>query len=272
MAAQRAGRANRIDPLAEPTVAEPSPSVPTPSGVVAASSRPEGPQRVPKRQDRRPRSTADRLVDEAIVLVEQEGSFSQISLRAVAAAAGVSAPAVYRHFADRAALIETVERRCWDLFAAEVYASVDPRLYRSSEDGTPLRAEELDGGRLHDQLRAAGMAYVSFAQRRPGIYASLFDSMRPTSISAAGGASGASPHVDPQTHVGVNVFLALADLIGAVLRANGDTREPVYVARLVHSWIHGIATLAPIPLDGVPDTPAMIDELAASLGLVPRQR
>ncbi|HEX6352789.1 TetR/AcrR family transcriptional regulator [Actinophytocola sp.] len=55
----------------------------------------------------------EELLDAAERLLVEGGSDDALTLRAVAAAAGVSTPSVYLHFADREALLEAVCIRVW---------------------------------------------------------------------------------------------------------------------------------------------------------------
>lgn len=55
----------------------------------------------------------EELLDAAERLLVDAGSDDALTLRAVAAAAGVSTPSVYLHFADREALLEAVCIRVW---------------------------------------------------------------------------------------------------------------------------------------------------------------
>jgi AcrR family transcriptional regulator len=72
------------------------------------------------------------------------------SLRGVARRAGVSAPAVYRHFADKDALLVAVASECAERLAAAMVAAV------RAASADPL-----------DQFRATGIATVRFAVAHP---------------------------------------------------------------------------------------------------------
>lgn len=71
------------------------------------------------------------------------------SLREVARRAGVSAPAVYRHFADKEALLGAVAVDCSERFNAAIQIAM-------AETEDPL-----------EQFRAVGIAYVRFAVEHP---------------------------------------------------------------------------------------------------------
>jgi AcrR family transcriptional regulator len=84
-----------------------------------------------------------------------ENGTGDLSLRAVARAAGVSAMAPYRHFADKAALLAAVAERGFvalhdDLAAAD--GAPDPRA----------------------ALLAQGLAYIAFARARPALFRLMF--------------------------------------------------------------------------------------------------
>ncbi len=100
------------------------------------------------------------LIDLALEALEADGPES-LSLRLLAARAGVSGMAPYRHFEDKAALMAAVARRGFAMLAAE-YAAAD---------------------RLKDpraRLTKYAVAYVEFAAQRPGLFATMFGAAPPT--------------------------------------------------------------------------------------------
>ncbi len=80
---------------------------------------------------------------------------SHFSMRKVAACADISATAIYRHFADREALLFHVLLKGFRIFAGY--------LRRVDEKAQPLA-----------QLQATVMAYLDFALREPAYYAMMF--------------------------------------------------------------------------------------------------
>jgi AcrR family transcriptional regulator len=90
-------------------------------------------------------AVADQLIDEA-----EAGA---ISLREVARRAGVSAPATYRHFRDKEALLAALATKGFDDFRAELTAAV---------------------AGAADPLAAMGQAYVRFAVARPGRFRLMY--------------------------------------------------------------------------------------------------
>jgi AcrR family transcriptional regulator len=77
----------------------------------------------PPRQ-RNPRGTGDRLhgelVEAAVRVLAAHGDTERLSIRAVAAEAQVTPPAVYRCFPDRRALVRTAVETCFDRFETEL--------------------------------------------------------------------------------------------------------------------------------------------------------
>lgn len=88
---------------------------------------------------------ADGLIDE-----DEAGDFS---LREVARRAGVSAPATYRHFRDKEALLAALAKKGFDDFAVA------------------LKAATADAA---DPLAAIGQSYVRFAVARPGRFRLMY--------------------------------------------------------------------------------------------------
>ncbi|WP_327090489.1 TetR/AcrR family transcriptional regulator [Nonomuraea sp. NBC_01738] len=83
-------------------------------------------------------------------LLTETGSEDALTVRAVAARAGVSTPSVYLHFSDKDALLEAVCLRAWDDLA---------RLFQTNAHGDPFRA-----------LGRCGRAYARFALAHPVQY------------------------------------------------------------------------------------------------------
>ncbi len=87
-----------------------------------------------------------------MALVEESG-VGAVSLRETARRVGVSAPATYRHFADKESLLAAV--------AAEGFRELGAELAAASR-------------RERDSLSAMGMAYVRFALSRRGVFRLMF--------------------------------------------------------------------------------------------------
>lgn len=91
----------------------------------------------------------------------ENGGPETLALSALASRAGVSGMAPYRHFKDKAALLEAVARRGFEMLRADL-AAVD------------------DAAEPRKALIAFGAAYVRFALRQPGLFRVMFDGAPPT--------------------------------------------------------------------------------------------
>lgn len=191
-------------------------------------------------RNRNPRGQGERLRQELLVaavgLLGEHRSLASVTLRGVAAAAGVSPTAVYRHFDDRDDLLRQAIAWCWRRFdaALDVPATDDPVA----------------------DFRAQGRAYLRFALEEPGLYRVLFSHRERL---------GSQPD-----HPGLAVFQELVDRVAGLLARRGDDRDPWFVAVQVHTWIHGIADLQGSHGDMAwPPVDRLVDDLALRLGLAP---
>lgn len=187
---------------------------------------------------RNPKGEGERLrldlLDAAADLLAETGDV--VSLRAIASHAGVSPTAVYRHFDDHLELLRHAVVHCWREF--------EQALAGAAESGAdPVEA-----------FRAAGWAYLRFAQEQPGKYRVLFSNKVDLGVEEG---------------VGVAAFDHLVDMVDAILQSNGDDRDPHFVAVQVHTWIHGMVDLTSRhPTGDWPPLVALLDELGLRLGLV----
>ena len=97
------------------------------------------------------------LIDAGLTALEAHDA-SELSLRALARELGVSANAVYRHFADKDALLSALAAEGFRRFAAEQAQA------HVAEPGAQGGSAEL----------ASGLRYVQFAQRHPGLFRLMF--------------------------------------------------------------------------------------------------
>ncbi len=144
------------------------------------------------------------LIQAALNLLE--GDEADISLRAVARAAGVSAMAPYRHFADKAALLGAVADRGFSELADRLRTA-------DAERTDPVAA-----------LVAQGMAYIDMAFDRPTLFRLMFAGARLATID-----------VD----CGTAAYAVLAERVATI---TGDDRPHAAVA----AWgiVHGLAMLS----------------------------
>jgi AcrR family transcriptional regulator len=187
----------------------------------------------PAKRDRYPRGQGEQLradlVEAAIVLLAELGNFESLSVRAVTARAGVSPTALYLHFGDKEQFLDAVKDRCFGelrryVLDAELRAGLDPRV----------------------QANAMCLAYLSFAEERPGYYRVLFHlGHRPDLDTGQAPDSLAWPQ---------NAADAFGDLVRGVSRCLTDGRDPVEAATMVWAGLHGLVGLRtmrhfPFPAD-----------------------
>jgi AcrR family transcriptional regulator len=154
------------------------------------------------------------LLDEAVATIRSEG-VEGLTLREIGARLGVSRTALYRHFADKAALLEAV--------ATEGFRALHQQLDAACQAaGGPAGFDEM------------GAAYVRFAVANPSHYRVMFGGF-----------------VDPDTRgaelatEGAGAFNALVDMLTALQR-DGLVRDddPMLLASFVWAVVHGVAMLA----------------------------
>lgn len=98
----------------------------------------------------------DDILDSACALYLAEG-LEGFSMRQLARRVGVTAPALYRHYENREAVLAEV--------VGEAYQRLVRYLYRALEGDTPV-----------ERFRRAGMAYLDFALENPSLYQMLYAS------------------------------------------------------------------------------------------------
>jgi AcrR family transcriptional regulator len=171
------------------------------------------------------------LLDEALATIRAEG-VDALTLREIGARVGVSRTALYRHFADKRALLTAV--------ATEGFRTLRERLLAAWERG----------GRDDAAFRAMGVAYVRFAVENPSHYRVMFGGF----VAARGDACDAELAVEAE-----GAFRALVDALVALQRdAVVRADDAVLMARHVWALVHGIATLG---IDGQLPEPGAVDAL-----------
>lgn len=186
----------------------------------------------------------DALVSAAIGMLEQGDDPSAITIRSVAAAVGVSQPAVYLHFQSRDELAYEAAYRVFAAHEAEVDARV-------AELPDPL-----------ERITLRGEAYVEFAVEHPGLFHMLM--------------MGSGRERNPDRFEGFDEVeetgpgALVADVRAAMAAGAIPERDPELVALVLWAGVHGIAAL----LISLPDYPwppraalvrAMIDSQDAAL-------
>jgi AcrR family transcriptional regulator len=169
------------------------------------------------------------LLDEALATIRSEG-VNAITLRDIGAQLGVSRTALYRHFADKRALLTGV--------ATEGFRMLRQQLVTAWEEG----------GRGRAAFLSMGVAYVRFAVANPSHYRVMFGGFvdpkvrEPELAAESGGA-----------------FQALVDAL-ATLQCDAIVRDDdtVLMARFVWAVVHGVAMLG---IDGQLREPGGVEEL-----------
>jgi AcrR family transcriptional regulator len=163
------------------------------------------------------------LLEEAVRTIQDDGA-PALTLRAVGARLGVSRTALYRHFADKSALLNAVSE--------EGFRRLGDALERAWADA---------GGGIPG-FEEMGRAYVQFALDNPSHYRVMF------------GVWNSREHHEPELRAaGTRAFQLLVDALAALQRDGVARRDEtaVAVARYVWAVVHGISMLG---IDGrLPD-------------------
>ncbi|WP_197028898.1 TetR/AcrR family transcriptional regulator [Blastococcus sp. URHD0036] len=171
------------------------------------------------------------LVRAGAVLLERTGAEEAVTLRAVAREAGVSAPAVYGHFADLTALLDAVVAEGFDELRARILAAVEPL-------ADPV-----------DRLVAGCRAYVEAGLVAPVRYRAMF-----------GGRRGS----------GGEAFAVLVDGVSACVTAGrSGSEDPAADAALLWTALHGVVTLRVTGADpSWPDQDTLVRTLVGRLARI----
>lgn len=169
------------------------------------------------------------LLEEAVAMIRSDG-VEALTLRQLGTRVGVSRTALYRHFADKRALLAAV--------ATDGFRALRERLVAAWNAG----------GHGEAGFRSMGAAYVEFALSSPAHYRVMFGGLlEPGERDAELAAEGAG------------AFQALVDAV-AVLQVEGLLRrdDTVLMARFIWSVVHGLAMFA---IDAKLREPGAIGEL-----------
>lgn len=193
----------------------------------------------------------DEIVAAAERILEREGDEAAITLRSVAREAGIAAPSIYAHFADRDAIIETVLDIAFE------------RLRRRILDTT---------GAGHDDpvasLLAGCHAYVDFALREPARYRVLFGRLR------EGRPELKMPlrleDVPPRWRNRLQAFEVLVDGIAACAAAGRSaSTDPFTDATILWTSLHGAVMMRQfVPGFPWPSFEETVDALVLRIGRI----
>ena len=168
------------------------------------------------------------LIDAGLTLIA-ERDVGEVSLREVARSVGVSAPAVYRHFPDKGALMHALAIEGFDRLAAAQHAASD----------------QAGGGAKG--FNATGRTYVKFALANPALFRLMFS--RPAAQTLLGGKESGA-------HEAMAFLLANAE---ALAPPGADAGTVRVIALRAWAVAHGIAMLM---LDGqAPNDPDLVDRV-----------
>lgn len=164
-----------------------------------------------RRRRRAKRGQGARLREELIAAAEEllDGrGESAVTIRAVAEGVGVSAPAVYLHFADRAALLHTVCLRVWD--------QLDRYMADIGAVGNPL-----------EELRLRGVAYIRFGLDHPLRY----------------GLVATGPATEATAQVADACYRQLCGTVRRCIDASLLSGDETAVTRAICACLHGAVSL-----------------------------
>jgi AcrR family transcriptional regulator len=193
---------------------------------------------VSNQRRRNPRGEGSRLRGEivaaATALLEDNGSEDAITLRGVARQAGIAAPSIYAHFADREAILAAV--------VAQAFVELGEVLAAAADHGDPRRS-----------LRLLCEAYLDFAEARPRRYRVIFGRHRVDKVE-----------VKPLEELwGAQAFARLTASVAACTPAG---RSPQVAATALWAGLHGYASLGTsVPAFPWPDRQEILDALLAPI-------
>lgn len=177
-----------------------------------------------KRRRRNPRGEGTllraELLDAAEELLRKKGHQDRVSISEIVSKVGVTPPALYAHFPDKAELFREVHACAMSDFGE----FIDKRVRRISP--------------AIEQLRARGQAYLAYALAHPDAYRSLF--MNPSSPDAT----------SPDLPVLLLQDTAYSGLANNVARCRQEGSLPIQeddvdqVARTLWALVHGVSSIA----------------------------
>lgn len=182
--------------------------------------------RVPNRRGEGAR-LRDEILAAAEALLEETPNEAAVTLRAVARRAGVSAPSIYAHFADRQAILLAVVQGA--------FAELADRL-RAAATGDQVDDERDDPGAL---VLATCDAYLDHAAARPQRYRLMFDGAWDGREAVA---TSSSVTTDDLAGLGEEALGILADRLRACVDAGvSSSTDPRSDAVALWLGLHGLA-------------------------------
>lgn len=163
----------------------------------------------------------------------RSGEIEHLSLRAAARELGVSPGAVYRHFADKDALMRELARRGFDILADDF------------EKLVPFDSEAAGPAEARQRLRALAGAYVRFAAHHYGLWRLMF--------GPAGVPASAHSSARPGTYDWLGKVLREMHAFGLVSAVTPESQFFAWTA------VHGLSDLQASPALALAGTEDRID-------------
>jgi AcrR family transcriptional regulator len=160
------------------------------------------------------------ILDAIDKLMSESGSADAVSIRAVSELVGVTAPSIYRHFADKDEMVHAACDRGFDRFDAYLRGA-------SAAASDPLMA-----------IHSIAIAYLHFAMANPGQYRVLFMATHQIDMSEHDFSFEAKS-------TDLSALVHLAELVEAGI-AKGEISplgEPMQMAAMLWTMVHGMASL-----------------------------
>jgi AcrR family transcriptional regulator len=157
------------------------------------------------------------LIEAAHEILAVDG-VAGLSLRKVALAAGVSAPALYSHFQDKRALLAVLATQGFEWLTASMEAE--------SNKAAPGVNRGTAG------LPSLALAYVNFSLENSSLFQLMF-----------GREVGNLLDFPALVDAGTRCYGLMADSVGAQVKANGSSDSLAISATAAWSMVHGLSTL-----------------------------
>lgn len=179
------------------------------------------------------RGEGDRLREEILVavgdLLNETQDETAVSIRAIADRVGVTAPSIYRHFADKDAILDAV---CADVFQSML---------------TGVRARLASGQSALDRLRAIGIGYIEFGLANPEHYRLVFMRRDADMHPLPGGPQSGTDEgpLSATAIAGSEAFTVLLETVTDLVATLPAERrsDPYVMATAMWSVVHGITSL-----------------------------
>ncbi|HTQ03625.1 MAG TPA: TetR/AcrR family transcriptional regulator [Polyangiaceae bacterium] len=171
---------------------------------------------IPERRERERQELRQRILDAARELFAARG-YESVTMREIARRIEYSATALYKHFADKEALVRELCRHDFDALAQ--------RLLEAVSSGDPF-----------ERFARAGLVYLDFAARHPQHYRLMFMGGLPPTTPETG------ERDDPQH----NAYVFVRALVTALLEAQllrPELTDVDLVAQTTWAAVHGVAAL-----------------------------